>query len=57
MAGNVREWTMEACSEIGRVHRGGAYNGSGSGDPASTRYFDWPDARGELVGFRPALYL
>ena len=43
LAGNVREWTMEAYSANGRVNRGGGYSYSGSVPPASARSGNGPD--------------
>ena len=41
MAGNVSEWTMEACLTNYRVFRGGYYVGTtGSDRPASNRFYD-----------------
>ena len=57
LAGNVREWTMEANDTNYRVLRGGYYLISGSNNPASLRNYGYPsNARGYL-GFRLALYL
>ena len=57
LAGNVYEWTMEACKSLSRVSRGGYYGLSGSYDPASSRISTIPDSSGYDVGFRVALYL
>ena len=38
LAGNCFEWTQEANSTYGRIVRGGGYNRSGSGYPASDRH-------------------
>ena len=59
LAGNVSEWTMEACSSDYRVSRGGnSYTSSGSGGPASRRSsYDLPDSSYNNLGFRVALYL
>ena len=43
LAGNVYEWTMEADYADYRVRRGGGYSVSGSYDPASFRYNNYPD--------------
>ena len=43
LAGNVYEWTMEAYSTNYRVVRGGRYDYSGSGNPASNRGYTDPD--------------
>ena len=57
LAGNVFEWTMEAISTDARVIRGGNFNSSGSGTPASYRDGGYPDDGYEDIGFRVALYL
>ena len=58
LAGNVREWTMEASSANDRVSRGGYYYGTGSDYPASYRGNHSPDYdSNDYVGFRVALYL
>ena len=57
MAGNVREWTMEAYSTGYRVYRGGYYNIAGSDDPVSNRTYRNPTNTYTYVGFRVALYL
>ena len=58
LAGNVAEWTMEAYSSDGRVHRGGYFYGSGSDYPASIRLNNTPGyGGGDFIGFRVALYL
>ena len=56
MAGNVYEWTMEACSTNLRVCRGGSYGDSGSGFPASIRNYDGPGSSNSDFGFRVTLY-
>ena len=56
LAGNVREWTMEA-SEEKRVNRGGYRSTTGYNNPASDRYRDNPDAKYKDIGFRIALYI
>ena len=43
LAGNCREWTQEANSTNRRPGRGGFYYCSGSSDPASVRYYNFPD--------------
>ena len=43
LAGNVREWTMEAYSTGIRVARGGSYYSAGTSIPASCRDNDGPD--------------
>ena len=57
MAGNVREWTMEACNANVRVRRGGYYYYSGSICPASNRNNINPSYSSSYLGFRPTLYL
>ena len=58
LAGNVFEWTMEAYSTDYRVTRGGCFNHSGSGRPASSRSNGGPAHDGDDgIGFRVALYL
>lgn len=43
MAGNVWDWTTEAGSTSFRVYRGGYYNVSGNGYPASYRGYGYPN--------------
>ncbi len=58
MAGNVREWTMEANGTDKRVSRGGYYfNDAGGGLPASYREYIIPSYLEISFGFRTALYL
>ena len=59
MAGNVYEWTMEACDTDNRVFRGGGCNFSGDYNPASNRLYVHPDYSNNYfsVGFRVTLYL
>lgn len=57
MAGNVFEWTMEAYSTSNRVPRGGGYNSTGSGYPASSRSGSGPSSSPANGGFRLALYV
>ena len=57
MAGNVIEWTMEACDTDSRVFRGGTFFGSGDVDPASYRIYFYPDRSNNDIGFRVTLYL
>ena len=58
LAGNVREWTMEASSANDRVSRGGYYYGTGSDYPASYRGNHSPDYdSNDYIGYRVALYL
>ena len=56
LAGNVWEWTSEACSSR-FIGRGGSYDGDGSGIPVSCRSSSrGSDASGN-TGFRPRLYI
>ena len=57
LAGNVREWTMEAYNSTLRVYRGGYYYTNGSNIPASGRSNNYPTYGNGGIGFRPALYL
>ena len=58
LAGNVREWTMEAYSTFYRVRRGGGYGYTGSSYPASRRGYGTPAYDSDdSIGFRVALYL
>ena len=57
MAGNVYEYTMEACESGSRVIRGGSYDHIGSGFTASVRYYYTPDDSRTAISFRTALYL
>ena len=57
MAGNVREWTMEACNTDGRVGRGGNYVYTGSVYPVTYRYYYSPNSSDNYIGFRVALYV
>ena len=58
MAGNVREWTMEAYDTYYRVPRGGTSGVSGSNYPASHRTNNLtPGGSNSDLGFRPTLYL
>ena len=57
MAGNVRDWTIEANDTGGRVIRGGnAYNDA-SHSPASRRSYDNPTGSNSGSGSRLALYM
>ena len=55
MAGNAREWTMEADGTGGRLERGGRSVDNGMYTPASARRGEIPASVG--AGFRVALYL
>ena len=57
LAGNVREWTMEASFSDYRVDRGGYYNSNGSSVPAPYRDGYGPGNAYGSYGFRPTLYL
>ena len=57
LAGNVRDWTLEAYDTDGRVKRGGNYLNSGSGDPASYRDGSNPSNSMSSGGTRSALYV
>ena len=55
LAGNCREWTMEAYSTSRRVIRGGVYD---IADPVSNRgYGDIPTNLSGTLSFRPTLYI
>ena len=57
LAGNLWEWTTEACNTINRVHRGGGCGSNGFRFPASYREVDNPSLSKASIGFRVALYL
>ena len=58
MAGNVRDWTIEAHSTYDRVSRGGYYDGNASYDPASDRNYGYlPTYSDSTFGSRLALYM
>lgn len=57
MAGNVGEWTMEACYKDARVVRGGNYYSTGEDTPVSMRSYGFPVSKNNLHGFRLTLYL
>ena len=58
MAGNVFEWTIEACSTISRGLRGGNYfNYNASSAPASYRSNNNPTYSNSNYGSRLALYM
>ena len=55
LAGNCREWTMEAYTTFWqRVLRGGDYSGS---DPVSVRFRSSPTDNDSINSFRPTLYI
>ena len=57
LAGNVRDWTMEAYSAVYRVYRGGYYNGNGDSSPADYRSRTYPTSSYDYYGCRSALYI
>ena len=57
LAGNVRDWTMEASSTSIRVCRGGYYYSSGDDYPADYRNYDVPTYSSGTYGCRSALYI
>ena len=57
LAGNVREWTMEANSTSIRVLRGGNCYDNGSTYPARNRSYDYPYGSYVDYGCRGALYI
>ena len=58
LAGNISEWTMESYGTNNRVIRGGSYNSSGYGFPASFRDIGSPSYHSnDHIGFRVTLYL
>ena len=57
LAGNVRDWTMEASSTGSRVYRGGYYSSSGGNFPADSRNYDSPTSSYNVYGCRSALYI
>jgi len=57
LAGNVRDWTMEANSTYYRVCRGGDYNLNGDFDPADLRDYGDPTSSSYSYGCRSALYI
>ena len=57
LAGNVRDWTMEAYSTYGRVCRGGYCYGNGDNYPADYRDDSYPTNSGSAYGCRSALYI
>ena len=57
LAGNVRDWTMEANSTGFRVYRGGYCNSSGVNGPAGSRSNDGPTGSNNVYGCRSALYI
>ena len=57
LAGNVRDWTMEAYSTYVRVYRGGSYDYNGDSNPADYRYSVVPTFSLSNAGCRSALYI
>ena len=57
LAGNVRDWTMEAYSTNYRVCRGGYYSNVGGNYPAGFRSYDYPTVSNFYSGCRSALYI
>ena len=57
LAGNVRDWTMEAVSTYYRVYRGGSFNYYGDDVPAGTRNDSYPTGSNIFSGCRSALYI
>ena len=57
LAGNVRDWTMEACYTDVRVYRGGYYGGYGTNVPASYRGYGSPTDSNSVNGTRATLYI
>ena len=57
LAGNVRDWTMEAYSAYSRVYRGGSYNNNGDNGPADYRNDNYPTYSSSSCGCRSALYI
>ena len=57
LAGNVRDWTMEAFSTSYRVCRGGYCSSNGGNSPAGSRDVSSPTNSGSSYGCRSALYI
>ena len=57
MAGNVRDWTIEASRTDGRVVRGGYCSNFAFSNPASYRGLNYPTVSSSLSGSRLALYM
>ena len=57
LAGNVRDWTMEATSTYYRVYRGGNFYYNGGYYPADSRSNDYPTYSTFIYGCRSALYI
>ena len=56
LAGNVWEWTCEACSSY-FIYRGGSYYVDGGYFPVSYRFINDASSAFDTVGFRPRLYI
>ena len=56
LAGNVYEWTAEACS-TDRIYRGGVYDWGGDIHPVSYRYNYGPSHTDYKLGFRSRVYI
>ncbi len=54
LAGNCKEWIMEAYITDGRVLRGGSYF---SASPVSDRFYDFPTDNIDYNSYRPTLYI
>lgn len=57
MAGNVRDWTIEAYSTKQRVYRGGYCDKTGDGYPTSSRANDKSSDNDSVNGSRASLYI
>ena len=57
MAGNVYDWTLEACRTNVRVVRGGYYGDAASNGPASFRADSIPTISPSILGCRSTLYV
>ena len=57
LAGNVRDWTMEANSTYSRVFRGGNCYNDGDIGPAASRNYSYPTSSSYDYGCRSALYI
>ena len=57
LAGNVRDWTMEAGSTSYRVCRGGSCINLGGNYPADNRVYNYPTSSDDVYGCRSALYI
>ncbi len=56
LAGNVYDWTIEACNTYDRMLRGGYYD-RGSDSPASYRFYNVPTYSNGSYGCRAALFI